>query len=111
MPRILTSLLAGERDFEIFGDDYPTRDGTCVRDYIHVIDLAQAHALALERLSSGGQGGVFNLGNGQGYSNLEVVRTCAEVTGIGVEPRIGPRRAIPVVVGEDVELAREGGRK
>ena len=56
----------GQRRFEVFGDDYPTPDGTCVRDYIHVLDLAQAHRLALERLGAGGEGGVFNLGNGHG---------------------------------------------
>jgi UDP-glucose 4-epimerase len=92
IPRVLKAMASGQHDFEVFGDDYPTHDGTCVRDYIHVLDLAQAHALALERLASGGSGAVFNLGNGRGYSNLEVLRTCAAVTGVDVEPRIGPRR-------------------
>lgn len=92
IPRILQAMAEGQRDFEVFGGDYPTADGTCVRDYIHVLDLANAHALALERLGSGKSGGVYNLGNGRGYSNLDVVRTCAEVTGAEVEPRIGPRR-------------------
>jgi UDP-glucose 4-epimerase len=93
IPRILTATAEGEREFEVFGGDYPTADGTCVRDYIHVLDLARAHTLALERLFSGADGGVFNLGNGQGYSNLEVLRTCADVTGARVVPRIGSRRA------------------
>ncbi len=92
IPRILDALHRGAAEFEVFGDDYPTQDGTCVRDYIHVVDLAHAHLLALERLVGGGEGGVFNLGNGRGYSNLEVVRACAEVTGREVEIRIGPRR-------------------
>jgi UDP-glucose 4-epimerase len=92
IPRILDALYRGAAEFEVFGDDYPTEDGTCVRDYIHVVDLAQAHRLALERLVGGGEGGVFNLGNGRGYSNLEVVRACAEATGREVEIRVGPRR-------------------
>jgi UDP-glucose 4-epimerase len=93
IPRVLHAMAAGERDFEVFGGDYPTADGTCVRDYIHVLDLANAHALALERLAHGGAGAVFNLGNGRGYSNLDVLNTCAAVTGVDVEPRIGERRA------------------
>lgn len=92
IPRILQAVGRGEREFEVFGGDYPTPDGTCVRDYIHVCDLARAHLLALERAARG-EGGVFNLGNGEGFSNLEVVRTCAEVVGRDVEVRIGPRRA------------------
>lgn len=92
IPRILAAMAAGVGRFEIFGDDYPTPDGTCVRDYIHVCDLAEAHCLALEHLGRGGAGGVYNLGNGEGFSNLEVVRTCAAVTGVDVEVVIGPRR-------------------
>lgn len=93
IPRVLTAMREGQERFEVFGGDYPTSDGTCVRDYIHVLDLANAHRIALERLGEGAGGGVFNLGNGQGYSNLEVVRTCAEVSRRDVEIAIGPRRA------------------
>lgn len=93
VPRILTAMAAGRSSFEVYGGDYDTPDGTCVRDYVHVCDLASAHRLALERLAAGGPGGVFNLGNGRGYSNLEVVRACAEVTGRRLEVAIGPRRA------------------
>jgi UDP-glucose 4-epimerase len=93
IPRILRAMSEGQSRFEVFGNDYPTPDGTCVRDYIHVLDLAQAHRLALESLGSGGLGGVFNLGNGLGYSNLEVVRACAAVTGREVDVDFGPRRA------------------
>jgi len=93
IPRVLTAMRDGQNRFEVFGDDYDTPDGTCVRDYIHVLDLARAHKLGLERLGAGGAGGIFNLGNGQGFSNLEVVRTCSEVTGHDVEIVIGPRRA------------------
>jgi len=92
IPRILAGMREGKRSFEVFGGDYPTVDGTCVRDYVHVCDLAQAHLLALERLHAGGDSEVFNLGNGGGFSNLEVVRACAEVTGCDVEIEIGPRR-------------------
>jgi UDP-glucose 4-epimerase len=93
VPRVLSALREGEARFEVFGDDYPTPDGTCVRDYIHVLDLANAHRMGLERLGEGAEGGVYNLGNGQGYSNLQVVRTCAQVSGRDVEIAIGPRRA------------------
>ena len=92
IPRALASMAAGDASFEIYGGDYDTHDGTCVRDYVHVCDLASAHCLALESLASGGPSGVFNLGNGCGYSNLEVIATCAAVTGSDVEPVIGPRR-------------------
>jgi len=81
----------GKRDtITIFGDDYPTRDGACIRDYVHVLDLAQAHILALGQCDRGG--GIFNLGNGQGFSNLEVVETARRVTGHPIPTEIGPRR-------------------
>lgn len=93
IPRVLSSLAAGRTTFEVYGDDYDTPDGTCVRDYVHVCDLASAHRTALERLARGVPGGVFNLGGGRGYSNREVVAACAEVTGRGVRVQTGPRRA------------------
>jgi len=93
VPRILHSMASGHESFEVYGGDYPTPDGTCVRDYVHVWDLARAHRMALERLGSGGAGGVWNLGNARGFSNLELVRECAEVTGRDVKITIGPRRA------------------
>lgn len=78
--------------FTLFGDDYPTPDGTCVRDYIHVVDLAEAHRSALEYLVRGGAGVVCNLGSGRGYSNREVAATCAEVSGAEIGIDVGPRR-------------------
>ena len=66
IPRVLRAMADGQSRFEVYGSDYPTPDGTCVRDYIHVLDLANAHRLALESLRPGGLGGVFNLGNGRG---------------------------------------------
>jgi len=105
IPRVLRAMAEGETRFEVYGDDYHTPDGTCVRDYIHVCDLGDAHRLALESLFAGGAGGVYNLGNGQGYSNLDVVRTCAEVTGRHVEIAFGPRRE-----GDPPELVASHGR-
>ncbi len=108
VPRLLTSMRDGCERFEVYGSDYPTADGTCVRDYIHVCDLADAHVIALEHLGGGGAGGVFNLGNGAGFSNLEVVRTCADVTGREVEVVIGERRpGDPAVLVAASNKARE----
>lgn len=88
---IVLSVALGKRDkVFIFGDDYPTRDGTCVRDYIHVIDLAQAHILALRALDRGSR--VYNLGNGQGFTVKEVVETAREITGHPIPAEIAPRR-------------------
>ncbi|MFI3312444.1 MAG: UDP-glucose 4-epimerase GalE [Eubacteriales bacterium] len=77
----------------MFGDDYETPDGTCVRDYIHVTDLAQAHILALDYLLKGGECNVFNLGNGVGFSVKEVVETTRKVTGHPIPAEVCPRRA------------------
>ena len=80
------------RPATVFGQDYDTPDGTCVRDYIHVNDLAQAHILALEHLQSGGASDCFNVGTGEGHSVTEVIRVVEEVTGLKVPHGIGPRR-------------------
>ena len=76
----------------VFGDDYPTPDGTCVRDYIHVADLGDAHIRALNYLQQGSDSTHINLGNGQGYSVLEVIETARRVTGKAIETRIEPQR-------------------
>lgn len=90
IPRVLQVAL-GQRDkISIYGDDYPTRDGTCVRDYIHIVDLAQAHILALRALDEGSR--TYNLGNGQGYTVEEVIDTCRQVTGHPIPAEVGPRR-------------------
>ena len=82
----------GKRDkFTIFGNDYSTPDGTCIRDYIHVLDLAQAHILALNALQNG-HSRTYNLGNGKGYSILEVVETARKITGHPIPTVYGPRR-------------------
>lgn len=84
----------GKREFiSIFGNDYPTPDGTCIRDYIHVSDLAQAHILALEYLEKGGESDIFNLGNGVGFSVREVIETARKVTGHPIPAKETARRA------------------
>jgi UDP-glucose 4-epimerase len=88
---IVLQAAAGERRYvPLFGSDYPTPDGTCVRDYIHVSDLARAHILALRRLEEGC--GVYNLGNGRGFSNLEVIETARRISGKPIEVREEARR-------------------
>lgn len=91
IPRALAAI-SRTGAFEVFGDDYATPDGTCVRDYIHVTDLAAAHRIALEALGDGHEGGVFNLGNGAGFSNLQVAEACGRVLGRQVAVLFGPRR-------------------
>ncbi|MBR1497647.1 MAG: UDP-glucose 4-epimerase GalE [Oscillospiraceae bacterium] len=84
----------GQREkISVFGDDYPTADGTCIRDCIHVNDLAQAHILALDYLMGGGKSDVFNLGNGVGFSVKEVIDVARKVTGHPIPAEICPRRA------------------
>ena len=90
IPLVLQVPLGRRESITIFGDDYPTRDGTCVRDYVHILDLADAHILALAQCDRGG--GVFNLGNGQGFTNAEVVETARRVTGHPIPMVAGPRR-------------------
>jgi UDP-glucose-4-epimerase GalE len=93
----------GERaELKIFGTDYPTPDGTCVRDYIHVNDLADAHVRALQHLEKGGESIALNLGTGKGDSVLEVIRAAETVTGRTVNRKVGPRRSgdPPVLVAD-----------
>ena len=93
IPIILQVPLGQREQVSIFGDDYPTQDGTCIRDYIHVSDLAQAHILALDYLLSGGENNVFNLGNGVGFSVKEVVEVARAVTGHPIPAKTASRRA------------------
>lgn len=99
---LVLDVACGRRDvIQIFGTDYSTRDGTCIRDYIHVTDLAEAHILALEYLQAKGQVGAFNLGNGGGFSVREVIDCAREVTRQEIAAREAERRAgdPPVLVG------------
>jgi UDP-glucose-4-epimerase GalE len=92
IPRILDAAGDGRRPVPVYGTDYPTPDGSCIRDYVHVTDLARAHVLALEYLMAGGPSGAFNLGQGQGYSVLEVIRRAASVTGTELRVQAEARR-------------------
>lgn len=105
---VIIQMVLGQRDrLEIYGDDYPTKDGTCIRDYIHVIDLAQAHIKALENLDQH-PNGKYNLGNGKGFSNLEVLRTVETITKQKVPFEMAPRRVgDPAVLVASSELARK----
>ncbi len=91
IPLILRAIKTGN-PVTLFGDDYPTPDGTCIRDYIHVSDLAEAHVIAVEHLLRGGQTDVFNVGTGSGHSVKQVVAAAERVTGKRVPRIIGPRR-------------------
>ena len=92
IPRILRVAQGKARTFQINGTDYPTRDGSCIRDYIHVVDLALAHLVAYRWLGEMGESGVFNLGTGQSYSVKEVVEAVSRVTGKEIPSEVGPRR-------------------
>lgn len=100
---------SGRREaISVFGTDYDTPDGTCIRDYIHVTDLCDAHALALEYLLSGGESACFNLGNGQGFSVMQVVETARCVTGREIPLHYQARRAgDPARLVADSRKARE----
>ncbi len=93
MPNVLAAAQGLLPSVSVFGDDYPTPDGTAIRDYIHVADLGEAHILAFNHLREGGESERINLGNGQGYSVLEVIETARQVTGRPIEARMEPRRA------------------
>jgi UDP-glucose 4-epimerase len=91
IPTILSVALSGAGEVAMFGDDYPTPDGTCVRDYIHVADLARAHLLALSACAPG-EHKIFNVGSGSGFSNREVLAACRDVTGRVIPSRMAGRR-------------------
>jgi UDP-glucose 4-epimerase len=91
LPRLLAAASAPKGSFEIYGDDYPTPDGTCIRDFVHVLDIAQAHILALHSLSKLGLR-IYNVGHGKGYSIRAVARAVEEVTGRKLDVRMGRRR-------------------
>lgn len=106
VPNVLKAALDGS-PVRIFGDDYVTHDGTCVRDYVHVNDLAQAHLLALNHLSTHAGAHAFNLGNGTGFSVLEVVEAARRVTGLSIACERAPRRAgDPPILVASCEAAR-----
>lgn len=111
---IIMQVLNGKREkLGIFGDDYPTPDGTCIRDYIHITDLADAHIKALESLKSGASSNAYNLGNGNGFSVKEVVETVEKVVGRPVKREIVPRRAgdPAILVASSDKIKKELGWK
>ncbi len=101
-------LTVGAEALEIYGDDYPTPDGTCVRDFVHVDDLADAHIVAADYLAKEGVSSDFNIGSGQGHSVREVIQMVEEVTGKSVPHRLAPRReGDPPVLVADISKARQ----
>ena len=92
IPLVLQVPLGKREAISIYGDDYPTKDGTCIRDYIHVIDLINAHLLALNYLREGNESNVFNLGSGEGFSVKEIIEVAKEVTGKPIKTIMAPRR-------------------
>jgi UDP-glucose 4-epimerase len=111
IPLVLNAMGGRSPYLQIFGDDYPTPDGTCIRDYIHVSDLADAHVLGLRKLLAEGGSHVFNLGTGSGYSVQEVIDTAKVVTGRGLLAYVGPRcpRDPPALVASAEKARRELG--
>ena len=112
IPLVLDVALGRRDKIMIYGDDYPTPDGTCVRDYIHIEDLVEAHLLALEALSSGGQL-IYNLGNGSGFTVREVIETARRVTGHPIPAEVVPRRPgdPAVLIASSEKIERELGWK
>ncbi len=110
LPRLLATASNSRGTFEIYGDDYPTADGTCVRDFVHVLDIAQAHILALHSLSKSGFK-VYNVGHGKGYSIRSVVKAVEEIAGRRIEVHVGERRPgdPAVLVASARKLRRELG--
>lgn len=106
---LVLQVAAGEREaISIYGDDYPTADGTCLRDYIHVSDLTRAHLLTLEALLDGGENSVYNLGNSTGYSVREIIETARRITGHAIPAVTAARRAgDPAVLIADSSRIRE----
>ncbi len=105
IPNVLAAALRQQRIIKVYGDNYPTPDGTPIRDYIHVVDLALAHIRALDYLRSGGQSDFFNLGTGNGYSVLEVIECARQVTGHDIPMQIEPPRQ-----GDPVRLIADPSR-
>ncbi len=111
IPIVLERALGLREELVVFGTDYQTRDGTCIRDYIHVSDLARAHLLAVEALAKGHSGAIYNLGSGTGYSVQEVIETAREITGSKIPCREGDRRPgdPPVLIASSELIKKELG--
>jgi UDP-glucose 4-epimerase len=113
IPLVLDAALGKRKSIKLFGTDYETPDGTCIRDYIHVSDLAQAHILALQRLMDGADGSVYNLGNGRGFSVLEVIECARQITARDITVETTERRPgdPAVLIASNERAAKELGWK
>jgi len=113
IPRIFDVVLGKSKYFTVYGKDYPTKDGTCIRDYIHVIDLLDAHMLSMDYLNNGGNTDIFNLGSEKGYSVLEILSTIEKVTGKKVNYEFGERRMgdPPVLIASSEKIKEKLGWK
>ena len=111
IPLVLDVAAGKSKTIKVFGTDYATPDGTCIRDYIHVTDLAGAHILAIERLLDGAGSGVYNLGNGKGFSVLEVINRTRKITGKDIAAENADRRPgdPPVLIASNVKAVKELG--
>ncbi len=109
IPLILDALGDGKKSIKVFGRDYPTKDGTCVRDYIHVYDLAEAHIMALKKIINNNICDFYNLGTGRGYSVLEVIDTCKKVTGLKLNVEFVSRRFgdPPILIASPKKIMKE----
>ncbi len=106
IPNVLAAATGERSEVVVFGQDYPTPDGTCIRDYVHVVDLAEAHILALNYLRQGGKSDFINLGTGHGYSVLEVIEAARQVTGAPIQARMdAPRPGDPARLVADAQKA------
>jgi UDP-glucose 4-epimerase len=113
IPLVLDAAGGKRKSIKVFGTDYETPDGTCIRDYIHVTDLARAHILALQRLQGGADSSVYNLGNGQGFSVLEVIEHARKITGKNIAVENSGRRPgdPPVLIASNAKAVKELGWK
>jgi UDP-glucose-4-epimerase GalE len=111
IPQVLFAAMGRQKSVKIFGNDYPTADGTCIRDYVHVSDLADAHVAALQWLAAGNSSDHFNLGNGHGFSVAEVIKTVEKVTGKKLYAEVCPRRAgdPPVLISDSAKARKQLG--
>ncbi|MCB0407578.1 MAG: UDP-glucose 4-epimerase GalE [Bdellovibrionales bacterium] len=111
LPLMIRAALNGDNSFYIYGSDYPTPDGTCIRDYVHVTDVADAHLRAVEHLNKGGESRVYNLSRGEGISNLELAQAVQKITGQNFKLQFKPRRAgdEPCLIGSASKIQEELG--
>lgn len=109
IPIAIETALDKKKVFKLYGNDYPTKDGTCIRDYIHIEDLARAHILGLEKLTKTAQSDSINLGTGIGYSNREVLKMVKKISGIDFSVKIAPKRAgdPPIIYADNTKARKE----